>query len=209
MDRALQAFEQQRMRDPAYTDIPYFLGLVHIWRGEAFARLKNNGAALEEYRKGATSFETVAQATVGNLTRCDLAASYNKIAGALIAAGNDTEARASYFKALRIAEPLALKTPPSVLALYVVADAYAGMGTLAGRSRLAPGAASSAQQPLFEERCAWLQKSTEAWQKIPNPSRISPSSYGTQGFEVAGPELVRKQLRGCERMSPKVLPQLP
>ena len=209
LDRALQTLEQQRVLDAAYTDIPYWLGQVHIWRGEALSRLKDNGAALEEYRKGATSFETVAKGAVGDFTRCDLAASYNKVAGALITATNDTEAREYYFKALSIAEPLASKTPPSVLALYVVADAYAGIGTLAGRSRHVPGAASGAQPPFFEEKCTWLQKSAEAWQKIPNPSRISPSSYGTQGFEVGDPELVRKQLRGCERMSPDVLPQRP
>ena len=200
LDRARQAFEQQRTLDSSYTDIPYWLGQVHIWRGEAFSRLGNNGASLEEYRKGATSFETVTKQAVGNLTRCDLAASYNKLAGALIAARNDTEARAYYFKALSIAEPLAVKTPPSVLALYVVADAYAGMGTLAGRSPHPSGAVLS--QPEFsQEKCSWFRKSTDAWGKIPNPSRISPSSYGTQGFEVGDPELVRKQLRTCEAMS--------
>lgn len=204
LDHALQALEQQRMQDAAYTDIPYWLGQVHIWRGEAFSRLGDNGASLAEYRQGATSFETVTKQTVGNLTRCDLAASYNKLGGALIAARNQTEARAYYVKALSIAEPLALKTPPSVLALYVVADAYAGMGTLAGGSSPVLGAVSSAQPPFSNERCTWFRKSREAWQKIPNPSRISPSSYGTQGFEVGDPELVRKQLRTCEAMSPNL-----
>jgi eukaryotic-like serine/threonine-protein kinase len=203
---ALDMYEQQRKRDSTYADIPYWLGETHVWMGEAFSMLGNNRAALEEYRKGTENFESLLKGTVGNGTRCDLAASYNKLAGALAVRGEPKEAALYYSKSLSIVEPLASSSAPSILALYAAADAYSGMGSLASKSARSLEAAPSIQEPGPNDKCVWFRKSLDVWQRIPNPSRIGPTSYGSAGFGVGDPAIVSRALRTCDELvstSPK------
>lgn len=190
LDRSLRMYEAQYERDSTYTDIPYWLGEVHVWRGEAFSAMRQPQAALEEYRKGATNFESLIKRSMSRNTRCDLAEAYVKIASALMLVGRNDEASSFFLRAAAIAEPLASATPPNILALYVMADAYSGTGALIDKP--ARNAGLHASKRPSEESCRWNQKSMDTWGKIPNPSRIGPS-----GFEVGDPEGVRKQLRQC------------
>jgi len=196
-DQALEMFERQRGRDSTYSDLPYWLGQVHIFKGEAYSALGQSPAALEEYRKGAASFESLMKGVVGDSTRCDLAASYAKVGNALVAVGNEREASSSYSKALQISEPLASAKLPNTLALYAEAEAYAGMGTVAAKSAETAGLGSERKVELLHEKCAWFRRSIGAWQHIQNPGPVAPSAYGSGGFDAVDIEAVKRGLRGC------------
>ena len=197
LDQALEIFEKQRSRDSTYADLPYWLGQVHIFKGEAYSALGQSPAALEEYRKGAASFESLMKGAVGNGKRCDLAASYAKVGNALVAVGNEREASSFYSKALQISEPLASAKLPNTLALYVEAEAYAGMGTVAAKSAQTPGLGNERQVELLHEKCAWFRRSIDAWQHIQNPGPVAPSGYGGSGFDAVDIEAIRRGLHGC------------
>jgi len=197
LDQALEMFERQRNRDSTYSDLPYWLGQVHVFKGEAYSALRQSPAALEEYRKGAASFESLMKGAMGNSTRCDLAASYAKVGNALVAVGNQREASSFYSKALQISEPLASAKLPNTLALYAEAEAYAGMGRVAAKSAQTPGLGPDRQVELLHEKCAWFRRSIGAWQHIQNPGPVAPSAYGSGGFDAVDIEAVKRGLRGC------------
>jgi eukaryotic-like serine/threonine-protein kinase len=193
---AIGVLEENYARDHSYTDIPYWLGQDHIWRGEILARTGHARGALDEYRKGASSLERPMSGTVSPNTRCDIAASYTKVGAGYAAVGNDTEASKAYRKALEITEPLVSSKPTNVLGLYAAADAYFGMGELAKSAAQQSTLASRGErQHHLRQACDWYRKSVDAWRQIPNPGRTTPS-----GFATVDPTTVARRLRACDAM---------
>ena len=191
---AIGVLQENYARDHSYTDIPYWLGQDHIWRGEILAKEGDAQGALNEYRKGASSLESLASGMAGANTRCDIAEGYTKVGAAFAAVGNRTEALAAYRKALEIAGPLVLSKPANVLGLYAAADAYFGMGELAKSSaRQSTRASRADEQRQWQKACDWYHKSVDAWRQIPNPGRTTPS-----GFAVGDPGTPAKSLHRCE-----------
>lgn len=135
--------------------------------------------------------EALLGGTVGTSTRCDIAQSYTKVAGALALTGNNPEASTFYSKAL---EPLASAKPPNVLALYAASDAYFGMGELAeGTARQAKSVSKGVGKQHRLEACDWYRKSADAWRQIPNPARVTPS-----GFTTRDPRTAVKSMHRCK-----------
>lgn len=197
LKKAIAVLEENYARDHSYADIPYWLGQDHIWSGEILARAGDVRGALDEYRKGASSLESLMNGRASANRRCDIAESYAKVGDAMVLIGNNQEASTCYFKALKIAESLALAKPPNVLALYSVADTYFGMGELAKRAAQQSKSASlEARHQHLREACGWYQKSADAWRQIPNPGRTTPS-----GFAVGDPQTVLIKLRQCVSQS--------
>ena len=103
------------------------------------------------------------------------------------------ESLASYEKALEMTEPLATARPPNVLALYVVADAYSGLGDIASGRATRAGAA--AQEALYwKEASSWYEKSLRISREIPNHGVVSP-----EGFAAVSPDDVRRRLDTCRQ----------
>lgn len=198
LKRAVGVLEENHARDRSYTDIPYWLGQDHIWRGEILARMGTARAALDEYRRGASSLESLMSGTVSPDTRCDIAASYAKVGAGYTALRSGSEASAAYRKALEIAEPLVSSKPTNVLGLYAAADAYFGMGELAkSAAQPSTSALQGEEQQHWREACDWYRKSVDAWRQIPNPGRTTPS-----GFATLDPTTLARSLRACDAMLP-------
>ncbi len=149
---------------------------------------------MDEYRRGASSLESLMSGTVSANTRCDIAASYAKVGAAFARVGNRSEASAAYRKAIQIAEPLVSSKPTNVLGLYATADAYFGMGELArSAAQQSTSTSQGERQQHWREACDWYRKSVDVWRQIPNPGRTTPS-----GFTTGDPKTVARHLRGCD-----------
>lgn len=192
LDRAIGIYEAHFARDHSYKDLPYWLGQDHIWKGDVLTRDGTVHAALDSYQKAVRYLEQVPGLVSAN-TRCDLAAGHTKLAAAFAAIAKPQEASAAYQEALKIAEPLASTNPPNVLALYVEADTYFGMGELSRAAARDSVNSSAKQSRCWTEARDWYRKSMDAWHQIPNPTRITPS-----GFAVGDPETATKNLRECD-----------
>ena len=107
---------------------------------------------------------------------------------------NLTKAGEQYHKALSIADSMISSNPANaanVEVLYALADTYAGLGDLSAMlARKAPSAKERSRQ--WSEARHWYEKSLNAWQRIPNPARISPS-----GFEASDPRQIARRLAQC------------
>lgn len=202
LQEAIGVLQENYARDHSYTDIPYWLGQDHIWRGEILARKGDLREALDEYRRGTSNLESLMSISVGANTRCDIAASYTKVGSGYAAIRNETEASAAYRRALEIAEPLVFSKPANVLGLYAAADAYFGMGQLAkSAAQRSRSASQGEEQQHWREARVWYRKSMDAWDQIPNPGRTTPS-----GFATDGPQTAARNLRHSESMLAKVAP---
>jgi serine/threonine protein kinase len=194
LKRAVGVLEENFARDHSYTDIPYWLGQDHVWRGEVLAREGDAQGALDEYRRGASSLESLMSGIVGANTRCDIAASYAKVGAGYISLGSASAASAVFRKALEIAQPLISSKPTNVLGLYAAADAYFGMGELArNAAQQSTSASQGEEQQHWREACDWYRKSLDTWRQIPNPGRTTPS-----GFAALEPKTVASRLRACD-----------
>jgi hypothetical protein len=106
--------------------------------------------------------------------------------------GSFQEASEAYEKALKIADAFSFPEHQDVPALYPAADAYAGLGDIAAAQARKAGAGEQ-QSQLWEAACAAYEKSVSLWQRIPNPSHISPS-----GFEAGDPREVARRRAECK-----------
>ena len=104
------------------------------------------------------------------------------------------EASAAYEKALDIVTPLVSPERQDVPALYVAADAYAGLGDVSAARARRVGDGREAR--LWSDARTWYEKSLSTWQKIPNPSGISPN-----GFKASDRREIARRLAECRSAS--------
>jgi tetratricopeptide (TPR) repeat protein len=180
--------EQNLARDPSYRDIPYWLGQRQILIGEALANTGRAHDALDVYRKGLANLQAAAGAGMEPNIQCDIAAAYLRIGDTLAALAEQRQAAENYQKALTIVEPLKAVTPPNILALYVAADAYFGMGKLAEvLSTVSPDSETKIKRWI--EARDWYEKSADAWRQTPHPGAVTLS-----GFDCGNPAQVSREI---------------
>lgn len=117
--------------------------------------------------------------------------SYAKSAAAALARlGNLAEAEKAYEKALDTVTPLVIPEHRDVPALYILADASAGLADVI--TQLAHNMVDPKGRAHLEERARTLhQQAVDSWAQNPNPSRINASGFlataplqGTGRFET-------------------------
>ncbi len=149
-------------------------GMMQAWIGEAQAGAGNLVSALKSYEDAAAVLAP--DQTVYDDARCDLAMVETKIGNTLVRMGKLHEAAAEYKKALDTANLSFSLEHMDVPAFYAAADAYAGMGDVAGaEARNARDA--SMRSGFFNESRTWYEKSLDTLTHIPNPSRINGNGY--------------------------------
>lgn len=165
LQRALGVFE--KLHDPTRSadDSPRGPGSIYIWLGEAFAGRRELPAARSYFEKAIASLSRDLELSPDDDLRCDLAVSHTKLAAVLAAMGNRDAASSTYQKALAIVRVGAVPEHHDVPAFAVMADAYAGLGDL----RLADA--------RLDEARIFYDNSLNAWNEVPNPSRIGPTGY--------------------------------
>ena len=165
LTRAAAVFERLHVTR-SLDDSPRGLGGIYIWLGEASAGEKDWNRALLDFQRATVALNAMMAAQPpDDDARCELAVSHAKTAHALVALGRLREASSLYQQALDVVAPQAALERQDVPALYVVADAYAGLGDVALRS--------SSQ----EEARTWYEKSQRVWTAIQNPSPMNPLGY--------------------------------
>jgi len=155
---------------------------IEMWTGEALERTGNSSGALQHYSRARQLYSDIGVNA--------LAASIH-LGRAYLKTRNLTKAGEEYHKALSIADSMISSKPANVEVLYALADTYAGLGDLS--AMLARKAASAKERfTQWSEARHWYEKSLNAWQRIPNPGRISNT-----GFEASDPRQIARRLAQC------------
>ena len=175
LTRIAPVFDAMSVAGRLAEDAPNGPGALYIWLGEAYAAQGKLQPALDSFRKSTASAELLATRRLDAPLVCDLATGFVKLGGALRSAGQAQEARRAFERALALLTPISAPANRNVPALYVLADAYAGLGAVA---RDTGSGAAPAQARL--ESAAWTARSLGIWKQIPHPARLSP-----EGFLVA------------------------
>ena len=188
LQRVIQAFQTLHTQARFMNDVGPSVTDFRIWLGQAQAGTRDFESALKSYQTAISELES--PDPMQDETRCDLATAYTKIGDTQAAMGKFTDAAAAYNKALDAARVSFAFDHQDVPALYPAADAYAGLGDVS--AALARKARDADQQArLWDAARDAYQKSLGLWQKIPNPSRISP-----EGFMSGSPQEVTQRLAG-------------
>jgi len=171
-----QAAYKQYAASGASADVPPGKAAFLNWMGEAEMRQKKSGAALQDFE------QVIKELTVGpgkplhDDYRCQLAESHVKAGRVLLQIGKNQEAEAEFKKALEVSEPSLKDELQDVPEYYVAADGYAGLGDAAMADAHSAKTGKGRKQKLELARDAYA-KSMEFWQKIPNPTALSPSLF--------------------------------
>jgi non-specific serine/threonine protein kinase/serine/threonine-protein kinase len=161
--------------------------------GDLYGRNRAPARALASYRKALSLWEPLATATPEDVdTRLCAASVGNRIGLVLTGMGLEEEAQAAYRIALARAEASARARPPNQWALYVVADAYSGLGDVAARlAEKQPDSAEATKQ--WTAARSWYERSAAAWSQVHNPGVMNPGT-----FECGSPARVAAAIRRCD-----------
>jgi eukaryotic-like serine/threonine-protein kinase len=160
-------------------------------RGTVLLAAKQNAAAMIEFENARAIYESLfkpnSAAHHANVAACDV-----KLGEVSIAAGQDRSAEMYFRRALDMASPLIASEIPNLDALYVAADAYAGLASVSVRkAKRSPQAAEQKQN--WADARSWYEMSLSTWQRIGHPNHIAPN-----GFQAGDPAIVAKGLRLAE-----------
>jgi tetratricopeptide (TPR) repeat protein len=117
---------------------------------------------------------------------------HNHLGGVHLKLGNHLAALDDYRKALRVEEALAASSPDNIELIYAQADSYVGLGTAFAILAL-HNAGKKHPAQTCTEAWDWYTKSLNAWQRLPNPGRISPNL-----FRVTSPHEVARRISACK-----------
>ena len=197
----IQVFEEVLAKNPADQQAPHYIGISEICVAEAEAATGKEQAALESYRKSIARLDSLGQGDPD--IQSEAATGYVRLGRTLAKLGRRDEASASYRKALAIAEPLASAKPPNTPSLYAIADAYFGMGELSRMDAANFPEASGEYREKWTEARDWYSKSTDAWNRIPNPGAVTPSGLPCGNPKAVAQAIAQsKTVLAQQRLSP-------
>jgi len=169
------------------------LALAEVFLGQGYEHLNDSANALQHYSRAFATYSAITSADPKDAgIRVNLALLDDRFGDVYVKTGNTTKAEAQYHHALEIADSLVSASPRNVEALYAQANTYAGLGNLsmALAQKVPTGAVRSKHLADAQD---WYTKGLSTWQKVLNPSRISP-----KGFEVHNPSEVARRLSECK-----------
>lgn len=187
--KAVVIYEQKLASDPQSSETYEYLAIVHVFEGEAFEKIGDELGALHLYERASELFKSRPVAA-GNLRETLNAVAVNaKVAGALAKLHRRDQARDKYRGALQVIEPAATAQPANLLAKYIAAEIYGGLGDLASEN----AEREIERVDHWKETCEWYQKSLDMWKQLPLHNAIAPN-----GFEVGDPAQVANHLAACK-----------
>jgi tetratricopeptide (TPR) repeat protein len=167
-------------RDKENAEIRAGLALLQIWLADAYRATGDKDNALIRGKQAVDLYRSLFEANSQDAaSRINLAGSWNAVANIQLEKGATDHAREAFQDALKLAEPAGGPNGPSESAKYVMADAYAGLGSVASRS----GSRIEAQ--------TWYRRSANMWDKIAHPFPLNPNSFPTLGPTRVRAELAR------------------
>ena len=183
LQRAIEAFQDTHARNQMPDVVGSELGSAYIWLGEAKAGEGDLRAALDRYTKAIEALKSPPGEPVADDTQCQLATSYIKAGDVLTKLRRWENASASYRKALDIVTPLISPQRQDVPAMYVAADAYAGLADLS-TVNAQRGSDARERSRLLSDARVWYEKSSSVWRNIPNPSKIGPAGFTVRAAKL-------------------------
>jgi eukaryotic-like serine/threonine-protein kinase len=172
---------------PKNTRQQFVLAAVLASRATILLSARKWAAASQEFESARSIYESLANGGEAE-NRVNVAACDVKLGESSGRSGRDQAAEKYFQRALSIAEPSLSKTPADLDALYVSADAYAGLGDL----RMKAAQQSRKQSDWSAARAFYLQ-SQATWRRIDHPNHTAPNS-----FEVGDPKDVTRHLHETE-----------
>jgi non-specific serine/threonine protein kinase/serine/threonine-protein kinase len=167
-------------RDRENAEVRAGFALLQIWLADAYRTMGDKGNALLRVRQAVDTYRSLFNANSSDAaSRINLAGSWDLVGSIQLEQGATDQAREAFQDALKLAEPSGGPNGPSEPAKYVMAEAYAGLGSVAGRS----GSMTEAQ--------TWYRKSASMWDKIAHPFPFNPNSFPTSGPTRVRTELAR------------------
>ena len=186
---ALERIDAEPSLTPLYK---IYQSIAHAWIGEASERRGKIADAVAEYQKSKAAVSSARAAGANDLrTLVYYCASTDRLAAAILKAGNPVEAKKQYEECRGMLEPLLQANPDNEEVLYALAETYAGEGDVA--ERLAKKQMEHAVNTAdWNSALEWYQKSLNTWSKVPNPAWISTST-----MEVRLPTEVSRKFAEC------------
>ena len=168
------------------------LAFVEVWTGEAMEKAKDISRALQHYTVALQMYSEISKADPKDLEDAvSVVATYDHLGSAYLKLRNISTAQEQYRKALTVAESLVSSHSENMEVLFTLADTEAGLGDVSAARVWQTESVHDPAQRWMEAR-DWYRRSLSTWQKIPNPSHISPN-----GFEVADPREIAHRLAEC------------
>jgi serine/threonine protein kinase len=161
----------------------------NVWLGEALGKSGRRDEELQKYQDALETYSRVANADAKDLQDAiSVAACHDRIGEVWLRAGDASRAEEQYRKALALAIAIAPKVPESLDARYLMAATYSGLGDVAARNARAEGTGKGRSKFLNQAE-SWYQQSLAEWDKVPNPSHITPNQ-----FKVDVPSEIERRL---------------
>ena len=179
---ASRLMRQLDVRRRSAEDEPASLAAVEIWLGDAWAAAGDARRALASYHAAQEAAVADQAATSDDDARCQLALAWTRAAHASAELGDSEAAAAEIAKAIRFAS-VALSTANDDLpALYVAAQAYGTAAELAAHQARAAVDPQTRREAGARLRLLEQQRRM-AWQRIGQPSALSPGGFLIYGGE--------------------------
>lgn len=151
-------------------------------------------AAFDKFQEARGIYQSLGSSYGGVFDAASASACREKMAEAAASSG-ETEKASDYFhQALVEVEPLLSAQPPTLMALYIAADAYSGLGDLSANRARKKGQTAARQKADWTEARSWYAKSLDAWHRIEHPIHSIPGTALNVGDQVS----VRQKLQQCE-----------
>ena len=195
---AIAHYERQVALDPKLKDRLRVLATLYVWRAEILADTGSGERSLAEYRKPEAIFQELSAADPKDMESTMSIAATRAATAAVLAKKGDAQASLeSYRSSLAMVEPLSRAEPSSPQALYTVAGIYEGIGRLAVKKAQDQDNSVARRTESWKEARSWFERSAQAWRRIRNPGKFSPSGFaaGDPHSAAAGIVLCDKALR--------------
>lgn len=168
--------------------------------GEAFERSGDNASAQAYYAQALDLYQATASTDPADTEDAvNIVIMRNHLGNIHLKSRKQTAALRAYQTALAAEDALAVASPDNVELLYARADTYAGLGATSAAFAREGGESRRTRQ--WEEARDWYVKSLSTWQRIPNPSALSPNL-----FRVTSPHEVARRLSACKATLAKLEP---
>lgn len=195
--RALVAFSPENIAQRHY------LAAIVEGRGTVFLTLHKPEAAVRQFREARTIYQSLGSSYNADFDSASAVACGEKMAEAWALSGNTRLASWYFQQALSESEPMVSDHPPVLMALYVTADAYFGLGELSFKKAHSGGQTPESRKANWAEANLWFAKSVETWHRIGHPTGSVPGT----ALYFGDPASAEKRLDECKRtLAGRILP---
>ncbi len=167
------------------------LAAMHVVRGTILTAANQPEAAIPLIERGRSLYKLLTAS--GGSSTSNVAACEVKLGEALVKARTYQKAEEHFRTALAIVDPLIVRQPADLDALYTAADAFSGLGDVSSAKARGTGLTKADRKAAWNDAKSSYAASLDVWRRIEHPNHTAPSS-----FQVGDPTAVKKKLKAAE-----------